>query len=687
MKIVNTKAGQAYHLTPGTQLEIERPNLFFNEWGEQSLPTDLPDTDLNRQLTNYPDMLSNRRKPETIECSIQSGEYSMPCRQAILSAKRREKISTSFYMNEGAFLAKISDISLKDIFGDEVIPGITTVTEGIEFCRSLVNGTHSDYAIFPVLIDNGGSSYKILNQYGYIGDNGDFHNGLFAGKNSDFYHAVSRSETVDDTVISVSPGFYITPFIRANYLLKRIFEYFGYILLDNFFTRTSPFPDMVFINTCADTLVNGSIKITDLLPDCSCDVILEVFRKKFMCEFVPDEVRRTVQVKLFKDCLNEEPTTDLSPYLTSYPEVSFPEFYQQIALASEHVLSDDGSVTSESSLLDLAAKYPSIDYNPTTGTFTRTGFQYAGYNPLFGPQFYSLKDIVSPSSMPYLEGIGLKVKEVNIPDMQPEFRGSINLYLSGTLVTVGFLLVGTPVFLNSKIVKSGETSDSKTDTETNVDNTGLKPMLAFAYRYKGYPMGTVTNYRITTDYSEDCRLYDYSLCYNGPDGLYERFYRSYDDLLRNSLHAVKVELLIPENLKLSLPAHLPVLLENQKMLIDRIIYQIGGENEPLESELLTVNLYEPVSSAKKFDEIIPTQKYKWKIKASHSAISEQEYASSPYKELTFDTIYPQIKPSEELVSPEKRFYERTTCLSYGGLNGGIKYVRVNYWLVCEAVTT
>lgn len=45
MKIVNTKAGQAYHLTPGTQLEIERPNLFFNEWGEQSLPTDLPDTD------------------------------------------------------------------------------------------------------------------------------------------------------------------------------------------------------------------------------------------------------------------------------------------------------------------------------------------------------------------------------------------------------------------------------------------------------------------------------------------------------------------------------------------------------------------------------------------------------------------------------------------------------------------
>lgn len=143
MKIVNTKAGQAYHLAPGTQLEIERPNLFFNEWGEQSLPTDLPDTDLNRQLTNYPDMLANRNKPSAnIDCSIQDGDYFMPCRQAILGAKRREKISTAFYMNEGSFLSRISDVTLTDIFGDETIPGITTVQQGIDFCWSLRDNSH-----------------------------------------------------------------------------------------------------------------------------------------------------------------------------------------------------------------------------------------------------------------------------------------------------------------------------------------------------------------------------------------------------------------------------------------------------------------------------------------------------------------------------------------------------------------
>lgn len=66
MKIINIPSGQAYQLTPDTQIEIERPNLFFNEWGEQSLPTDIPDTDLNRKLTGYPDLLANRKNRQQI---------------------------------------------------------------------------------------------------------------------------------------------------------------------------------------------------------------------------------------------------------------------------------------------------------------------------------------------------------------------------------------------------------------------------------------------------------------------------------------------------------------------------------------------------------------------------------------------------------------------------------------------
>lgn len=66
MKIIESKSGEAYHLTPGTKLEIERTNLFFNEYGEQSLPVDLPATNRNRRILEYPDILSRKKKNRQI---------------------------------------------------------------------------------------------------------------------------------------------------------------------------------------------------------------------------------------------------------------------------------------------------------------------------------------------------------------------------------------------------------------------------------------------------------------------------------------------------------------------------------------------------------------------------------------------------------------------------------------------
>lgn len=89
----------------------------------------------------------------------------------------------------------------------------------------------------------------------------------------------------DETYTSVGVGYYVTPFIRTNYLLKRVFAYFGYTLLDHYFSQTDPFRNMVMANTTADAIVNGRILIADLLPDITCGDLLEVFRKRFLCEF------------------------------------------------------------------------------------------------------------------------------------------------------------------------------------------------------------------------------------------------------------------------------------------------------------------------------------------------------------------------------------------------------------------
>ena len=142
MKIVHIPTGEAYQLSPDTCLEVERTNLFFNEYGEQTLPVTLPDTPLNRRLTGNPEQLANLERPSTdIECTITDGEYFCTCRQAVLGARRNEGITTTFYMNEGSFLSRLQRTPLTDVFGSETVPGVQTVEQGIAWCWSLRTNT------------------------------------------------------------------------------------------------------------------------------------------------------------------------------------------------------------------------------------------------------------------------------------------------------------------------------------------------------------------------------------------------------------------------------------------------------------------------------------------------------------------------------------------------------------------
>lgn len=693
MKIIHTPSGLPYQLKPGTQIEVERTNLFFNEYGEQTVPVELPDTDRNRELTGYTDMLSNMKKPSTsIPVTIQDGNYFMPCRQAILGAQRKTGISTSFYMNEGSFLSRISDTSLSDIFGDETIPGITTVQQGIDFCRSLVSGTNPDFAIFPVLLNseatysNGYPIYKYINRFGYTNSEDIFLDGVNGKITPDFFNASLRTEKVGEETITLNPGYYISPFIRANYLLKRIFSHFGYTLTNNFFTHTHPFPDMVFINNCADSLVNGTIRLVDLIPDCMCSTILEVFRKKFCCEFFPNEIDRTVHITLFNEVANTDTDTDLTPYLTSMPKIESPESYQQLIISSEEQVSDTESVETVDSMAILMNKYGAVELDFYLGYFYRLGYRstyLAGEN--YATNIY---DKVANSGMRYYAGGNLKTKEITVPDKHPEFR---KVYRGQWMVDrdgheADLLYIGAANFLNSKIISSS--SEGK-DEDSSSNNPTLKPMLAFYYNNANYPCGTICNYIMKGTVGSSgligTRYSDYTLCYNGTDGIFERFYRIYDDVHRNSLYDVSASFLLPDALKQSLPAHLPVLLCGQKLFLNTFNYLIGGNTEPIETKLLTYRLYEPISSAKKFSDYYPpyvdgSPVYGWYYHYFNSEISAEQYQSSPYKGKQLDIMFPPF-PSAELAIPEKKY-----CTQFRAYNNGNgHYYQESCWLECSKI--
>ena len=262
MKIINTKSGKAYQLVPETQLEIEKTNPFFNDYGEQSLPVSLPDSPYNRDILNFPNVIQRKEKVQLLDASIQDGEYFVPCRQAILSVSPSESIETSFYINEGSFYSKLENTYITDVFADETVDGINTLDQAISYLKQLnTSGGDEMFSIFRVKINDDDN------------DNPRYLNGN-DGRSSLFYNENDTTEYIDGKTISVTRGFYMTPFIKANYVLKRLFAHFGYTLLDNFFTKTSPFPDMVFINNVADAIVTGKIRIDQLVPKVTCSKIL-----------------------------------------------------------------------------------------------------------------------------------------------------------------------------------------------------------------------------------------------------------------------------------------------------------------------------------------------------------------------------------------------------------------------------
>ena len=685
MKITNLDKGKAYQLGEGAKLEVERTNPFFNDYGETTSPLDIPASDYNRMILGYPDTFGLREKLVAANVSIEDGEYFAQCRQIILSAQHKGNISSSFYINDGSFYSKIQNVKLKSIFKDEMVPGCSTIEECIKFCKSLVGGSNENYDIFPVLLtdDSGkdeGYNYKILNGYGAkrdfpdatvwkFKDSGGYEQvaapdvydfKLFCCKNGDgvdcsvFQGSYNRVEYVNEIPISLTPGYYISPFIRANYVLKRVFKHFGYELQENFFTRTEPFRKMVLVNNVIDVMVNGHIRIEDLLPDVSVSDFLSVFRKKFLCEFVSDEGTHQANIIFLRDVVDSTPVADLTRQMTEEPTLSYKiaSDYKRVVLRSKHQADSDAE-DSYDDLKDMVAKNSGAYFNKVDGCFYKDG--YSGN--------YHVRSKIGGCSQSYDTGEDdTDTQDIEIPELIPEVRtlqyrqttddDSISRDMGR------FLYVGNYATLNSSMkVATEDNSESSEDAVTT------PVMLAFPYvSSDGMPCGTVTAYDIHYGYGEgqeadtqegpmEKKIFDYALVYNGDDGIFEKFYRHYDLLLRNSLQELKVKLLLTQSQKQNLASYAKIVIRSVSFFFNKLKFTLGGKSEPTESDLRTIALTTPIEEADRLIDVMPAMscQYKWVGHEKTVETTKDAYEKSGGdKDRTFKIIYPPL-PSAEYV--------------------------------------
>lgn len=703
MKIIDLDRHEAYQLQPGAKLEVERTNPFFNDYAEHTIPMDLPASDHNRRLLGFPDLFGGRTKMVTSDVSIQDGEFHAQCKQAVLSATRKGTIQTSFYLNDGSLYARLQNTRLKDVFSVAAtdIIQFASMEAVLSWCRGLRANTDQRFTIFPILVtdDSGmdkGYNYKVVNAFGKDEDHRCdvvhqskiytiiIRQAFFSPDGNDnecdFYNAQARTEIVNQIPISIGAGYYLSPFIRVNYVLERIFAHFGYTLEANFFTQTQPFDKMVLLNNVIDPLINKKLIVADLLPDVTVPEMLTAIRKKFCCEFSVDEGAKTVGIVFLKDIVGGAPTADLTSRLTEEPTVGYKseKDFKRLRLCAEETVESEAS-DSYDDLKAMTGTDSAAFFDDKTGEFLKPGFS--------GDYRVDVK--IGEASQPYDSGEELEAEEIKIPERIPEPRKLIFTYIDSYdevyEVDLGrFLYVGDYKTVNSKMVIAGE------DNQETADGSGKTlPMMAFVSTSAGRAAGTISPY----DLREGTWLWSYALYYNGAYGIFEIFHRDHDLLLRNSLMEVKARLLLTQSEKQNLPAWAKVTIRGVAFLLNKLKFTLGGKDEPQESQLLTVGLYHDaegnISQAPTISDMLPMMatEYRW---VGHQTVEESDentYENSGVdKERTFQTVYPPLPTAEyadgrhwgEQVSYTRKQTRHSTFFRHSKY----AYTKTTVWLEC-----
>lgn len=644
MKITHS-SGQNYDLHPGTELEITRYNPFFHDLGEQSVPISIPSTPRNLQALNHPDRPDNIRKANSRHyITIQSGAFTVIGRQAILSAQRKGNIETSFYFHEGAFYEKISDLTLAEIFKDEKIT-FANIDAAIEFMYTLVLNTDSRFGIFEVITDN-----YTLNQSSLP---------LRSDGLRQFRTSVQTEEVIDGKTVTIPKGFYLTPFVKVKHVLEKVLEYLGYTLAPSFLDE-APFSEMVFLNDNLDTIVGNSINYVDIVPNITVKTLFEVIRK-FNVELVPDEARRTITLYSFSQSLTQPPIADLTNYAVSIPIIHYHNDYKQLKLSSERLQLPPtismitshqvfrrreyhtGSLDQSLELIEILSQFPNTYLRKTDGYIVRDGIR--------GDRAFTEK--LAPLSIPYYAGGTLSAEEHTFPDVIPDML---------TISNITYPYVGSGRAIQSKIAFSDESEQTETIGE-------LKPMLCLMYRKSSHCVGTLYNYN-----SEGVKLWNNSLMWWGEYGIYEKFWRSRDTLLRNALLDINVDILLPDDYKLNIPSTRLLSFNGQKYLLSELQYSTKSKSIGTAS-LKSINLQEPVSVAKDANEYFRTKTYKWIVRYSQSWTSIPGQGSV-FNYTTEPVAFYPADPTPAQYAAGGKYHQKTYNVEYGTIDRDGNFVKV-----------
>ena len=685
--IIKHHTGIPYELKPNTRLEFTRTNPFFSKKGEQSLPITLPASPHNLQLLENPHRADNRKKLESrLDVSIESGIFFKNGRQAVLSAKNKDKITTSFYLRNGAFFEKMNDVSLMEVFAEKELR-FSSVDAAIAFCQNLTRIRDARFACFPIVTENYWIN-RILSRF----EGGNVNDLRFF-----FENAEDTEITINDRQVFVPRGMFISPFVRVRHVVEEVLNYLGYELAPGSFFDIAPFNDMVFLNDTLDTIASGTIRYIDIVPNITISALFDVLRK-FNVEPMPDEALKTIHLVSFNDVLASPVQADLSDCIHGDGTMHYHHDFKQLKLSSQRISLPEiikplsfpqwtgwlsalattvNTSRPEASFMETRARFPYAQVERVSGMIMARGFR--------GESVINRE--VGSLSLDYSEEHpDFSVDKMRFPDVVPETlvpRGGLFLTADGFGGHGAVVYCGRGRFVQSSMEFSDETYTDLSDERE------LRPMLCLVdnRNWSGGPVGTLSNYR-----SDGQKLWDYSLFFNGEDGIFERFWRNRDNSMRNALLEVEYDLLLSEKHKFTLSALEKVMLNNQEYFISEIKYT-PEEKDIKSCRFLSVRQQQDadgnISTAKTEAELFPPQPFRWRLE-THRTFTAQDGLFATVT-ITFKVepmeFFP-APPTQQQFNQGGRFFEQRHEVEWssrnsitGAVTGGTGIITT--WLVAE----
>lgn len=641
---IKLKNGETLDFKPDFKLSLTLNNPMLTEQGSMSLPVVLPES--NRRKLGFPDRLDHAYKiKQVFNAVIGAGSYQKP---ALLRTTSHNKGTIgAFYLNESEMYAKMKDVDLSQAFNiirpasDFHVAG--TFAEPLDMVIKymelvMVGNIQDDFLLFPVAIDPyeitrkystsrppwWGDEYtltmhNVLNEYistalkdntDYWADydlNGNIYNKL-AGRSA-------RSIRDGDTEVNVPKGYGITPFLKQSYVLHRIFAYFGYELHQSLFDTDPEMAKIVVINNTADSIVKGELNYSHLVPSGTIKDFLDSVRTDYGCEFFISPDHKSVDVKFWNDLIQNKKFIPLDNKVTGK---EIPSYSEPKIIKLTNKRSVDGSTINFDTLekfeqnfgkLGYIKEIPRVISNDIGFYFVqrenciyecslseRDNKFFRQHSAYLFDHYEDKEDVeydAHDSNREYTPMIKALIRFTDNSEPPENTQGTT---YRNDIERMPF--IGTRRHLNTVLEVSNDST-----TEARKEDTNSCPVMTAFYRGKKKKIETNNSpdpfmdrvYGNTFMYTNDGEPVSngFDLIFGGENGLYNKFWKLYADVIRHSFHQVDIPLKFDIKDILTFRFDNIYLYKGQPLIPEKLEFEIEKDNtiKVVSALFRTIRLY------------------------------------------------------------------------------------------------